>query len=297
MKNPNQTILVIGATGNQGGAIARNLLQRKNFIVRALVRDLNNPAAQILKQAGAELFQGDLNNSASIELAMQGVYGVFSVQGLKDGLQTEIAQGKAVADAAKKVGIQQFIYSSVGSSSVGSADRKTGIPHFESKFQIEEHIRSLDLPYTILGPVFFFFNYSRMRPTIENGALTMPLKPETKLQQLCEDDYGRIVAEIFEQPKAYLKRRFDVASVEMTMTEIADTFSRVLGKNVKYQQISFEDFEQKAGKETTAMYRWLENTGYKADLAELKREFQELTSLESYLRKHGWAKPAVSTAA
>lgn len=292
MENSNQkTILVIGATGHQGGAVARHLLQRKNFSVLAFVQDPNSPAAEALKQAGAELFQGDLNDSTSIESAMQGAYGVFSVQGLKDGLQTEIAQGKAVADAAKKAGVQHFVY-----SSVGSAERKTGIPHFESKFQIEEHIRSLNLPYTILRPVFFYFNYNRMRPMIEKGTLTMPLKPETKLQQLCEDDYGRIVAEVFEQPKTFLKRQFDVASVEMTMLETAATFGRVLGKNVEYQQISFEKFEQGAGKETMVMFQWMEAVGYQADLAELRREFHQLTSLASYLQEHGWTKPAVEAA-
>ena len=287
MTNPKQTILVTGATGNQGGAVARHLLQRRQFMVRAFVRDKNKLAAQALKQSGAELVEGDLNDRASIDRALQGITGVFSVQGFTDGQDVEIRQGEALAAAAKAMGIKHFVY-----SSVGGAERKTGIPHFDSKFQIEEFVRAIGLPYTIMRPVFFFFNYNMMRPMIENGALRQPLSPHTKLQQLSEEDYGIMVAEVFERPADFLNREKQVASVNMTMTEIAASFSRVLGKIVIYHQIPFEAFEHQAGKEVTTMYRWFERVGYDADLAELKRDFPEPTDFESYLRGHGWAKPA-----
>ncbi len=289
MENSNQTILVTGATGNQGGAVARHLLQRNNFTVRAFVRDQNKLAAQVLKQAGAELVVGDFNDRASLDRALQGASGVFSVQNFLHGLETEIREGKAVVDAAKAGGIQHFVY-----SSVGSAERNTGIPHFDSKFQIEEYIRAIGLPYTIMRPVFFFYNYNAMRPMVEKGTLSQPLSPETKLQQLSEEDYGEMVAEVFDRPVDFLNREQEVASVNMTMAEIAAAFSHVLGKTVKYQQIPFEVFQQQAGEEMTIMYRWFENVNYKADLAELKRDFPELTDFESYLRDHNWAKPAKS---
>ena len=127
---------------------------------------------------------------------------------------------------------------------------------------------------------------------IETGTLSQPLGPETKLQQLSEEDYGEMVAEVFERPTDFLNREQEVASVEMTMTEIAAAFSRVFRKTVNYQQIPFEAFEQQAGEEVTIMYRWFENVGYKADLAELKRDFPAPTDFESYLRDHDWAKPA-----
>ncbi|AGY58367.1 NmrA/HSCARG family protein [Gloeobacter kilaueensis] len=285
MENSDRIILVTGATGNQGGAVARHLLQHKNFTVRAFVRDENKPEAQALRRAGAKLVEGDLDDRASLDRALQGVYGVFSVQNFERGLDTEIREGKAVADAAKAAGIRHFLY-----SSVGSAERNTGVPHFDSKFQIEEHVRAIGLPYTIMRPVFFFYNYEQMRPLIEKGTLSQPLSPETKLQQLSEEDYGEMIAGVFERPAEFLNREIEVASVEMTMTEVAAAFSRVLAKTVQYQQIPFEAFEQQAGKEMTIMYRWFENVGYRADLAELRRIFSKLSSLESYLREKGWAK-------
>ncbi|MBN3906185.1 MAG: NmrA/HSCARG family protein [Nostoc sp. NMS1] len=287
--NAERIILVTGATGNQGGTVARHLLQRGKFKVRAMVRDQNKPAAQALQQAGAELVQGDFSDRTSLDRAVQGVYGVFSMQDFREGAEVEIRYGRALADAANAAGIEHFVY-----SSVGSAERNTGIPHFDSKFQVEEYIRSLSLPYTILRPVFFFYNYKMMRSTVEAGTLPQPLHPDTKLQQLSEEDYGAMVAEVFDRPSDFMKREIEVASVDMTMTEIAAAFSRVLGKPVNYQQIPFEAFEQQAGEEVTIMYRWFENVGYIADLAQLKRDFPAPINFESYLRDHGWAKPAES---
>jgi uncharacterized protein YbjT (DUF2867 family) len=281
MANSNQTILVTGATGNQGGTVARHLLQLGRFKVRAMVRDENKPAAQALKQAGAELVKGDFNDRASLDRAVEGAYGVFSIQDFREGAEVEISQGKAIADAAKASGIEHFVY-----SSVGSAERSTGIPHFDSKFQVEEYIRSIGLPHTILRPVFFFYNYNGMLPMVKNGTLPQPLSPDTKLQQLSEEDYGKMVAEVFERPADFANRAIEAASVEMTMPEIAAAFSRVLGRKVEYQQIPFEAFEQQAGEEVTLMYRWFENVGYSADFAQLKRDFSTMTDFESYLRDH-----------
>jgi uncharacterized protein YbjT (DUF2867 family) len=275
-------ILVTGATGNQGGAVARNLLQRGYFKVRAFVRDPNKPSAKALQQAGAELAVGEFGDRASLDRALKGVYGIFSVQNfVQEGLEAEIRDGKMVAAAAKASDIQHFVY-----SSVGSAERNTGVPHFDSKFQIEEYIRSLGLPYTIMRPVFFFYNYNGMRSMIEQGTLAQPLSPETKLQQLSEEDYGAMIANVFERPEEFMNREIEVASVEMTMPEIAIAFSRVLGKPVNYQQIPFEAFEQQVGEELTIMYRWFENVGYTADFAQLKRDFSAPIDFESYLHDH-----------
>jgi uncharacterized protein YbjT (DUF2867 family) len=292
MANLNQTILVTGATGNQGGIVARHLLQRGKFRVRAMVRDEHKPAAQALKQAGAELVIGDFNDRASLDRVLQDVYGVFSIQDFRDGAAVEIRQGKALAEAVKAAGVEHFVY-----SSVGGAERNTGIPHFDSKFQVEEYVRTIGLPFTILRPVFFFYNYNGMRSMVENGTLFQPPSPDTKLQQLSEEDYGKMVAEVFEHPADFTNRAIEVASVEMTMPEIAAVFSRVLGKPINYQQIPFEVFEQQAGEEVTIMYRWFENAGYTANLAQLKHDFSAPSDFEFYLRDRNWAEPVASVSA
>jgi uncharacterized protein YbjT (DUF2867 family) len=129
--------------------VARSLLKR-GFRVRAITRDTQKPEAQALAEGGAEVVRGDLNNRSSVDLALEGAYGVFSVQNFYEGgYEGEVRQGKTLADAAKAAGGRHVVY-----SSVGSAHRETGIPHFDSKGEIEEYKCQTDLPYTILRPVF-----------------------------------------------------------------------------------------------------------------------------------------------
>jgi hypothetical protein len=160
----NQVILVTGATGRQGGAVARSLLG-SGFAVRSLVRDPQKPGAEALAGAGTELARGDLDDPASIERALEGAYGVFSVQNFfQAGYEGEIRQGTSLADVAKAAGVSHFVY-----SSVGSAHRETGISHFESKRHVEEHVLSTGIPYTIVRPVFFMHNWDGTREQIIGG--------------------------------------------------------------------------------------------------------------------------------
>ncbi len=268
MNNTNKIILVTGATGNQGGAVIKNLFAQNKFSVRALVRNETSDKAKALESSGAELAEGDFDNAASLEKASQNVHGVFAMQDFKNGADTEIAQGKALVDAARKSGVEHFVY-----SSVGSAERNTGIPHFESKYKVEEYIRQIGLPYTILRPVFFMYNYNGMRQMIENGTLYMPLSAGKKLQQLSEDDYGKMMADVFADMDKFLGKEIEVASVDITMKEVAESFSSVLDKQISYQQIPFEDFQKQAGEEITTMFRWFENVGYNANLKSLEKTF------------------------
>ncbi|MBN9386330.1 MAG: NmrA/HSCARG family protein [Chitinophagaceae bacterium] len=281
-------ILVTGATGHQGGAVVRHLLQTGEFLVQALVRNKQGDKAQALMRAGAFLKQGDFNDRASLDAALQGVHGVFSIQDFREGPEVEVRQGITLADAAKAAGVSHFVY-----SSVGSAERNTGIPHFESKFKIEKHIRTLQLPYTIIRPVFFMYNYESMRQMIEGGTLYLPLSPDTVLQQLSEDDFGRMIVKVFQQPESYKDRSIELASTAITLLDVAAAFSQVMGKKTSYQQIPFGAFEQKAGEEVTTMFRWFEEVGYDADIKALSQEFGHLSNLETYLHRHDWAPPVL----
>jgi uncharacterized protein YbjT (DUF2867 family) len=279
-------ILVTGATGQQGGAVARNLLKQPGFTVRALTRDSAKPAARTLAQAGAELFRGDLDDSASLKRALEGTWGVFSVQSfVETGYDGEIRQGKAVTDAAKAAGVQHLVY-----TSVVSADQKTGLPHFESKWQIEQHIARSGLSHTILRPAFFMQNwYNYMREPILNGTLPLPLNQQTRLQQISVEDIGAIAAMAFQNPTKWSGRTIELAGEELTMQRVVETLSRVVGRNVRYVEVPWDQFRQSAGEELTRMYRWFNDVGYHVDIASLRKEYPKLANLEQVLRHQDWA--------
>jgi uncharacterized protein YbjT (DUF2867 family) len=263
--------------------VARNLLEW-GFAVRALTRDKDKAAARELADLGAEVFGGDLEDRASIEQALDGVYGVFSVQQfMETGVEGEVRQGVLLADAARAAGVEHFVY-----SSVGSAHRETGIPHFESKFEVEEHVRASGVPYTVLRPVFFMQNWEFMREPILGGTLPQPLDPNEPLQMIDADDIGVFAAMAFDDPERWIGREVDIAGDELTMPEIAGTLSRVIGHNVDYFQVPWEGFEEQMGEEYAVMYRWFNDHGYEANIAALRDEYPGLASFEQYLRGHGW---------
>ncbi|MFA9477396.1 NmrA/HSCARG family protein [Phycisphaerales bacterium AB-hyl4] len=287
--NQKPRVLVTGATGQQGGAVTRHLLKR-NFEVRALTRDPNKAAARSLTEQGVDVVQGDLNDRASVDNAINGVQGVFSVQSFWEvGFDGEVMQGKQLADAAKEANVEHFVY-----SSVGSAQHDTGIPHFDSKWQIEQHIREIGLPCTILRPVFFMDNWQMpmLRDMIFGGQLLQPLSPDTSLQQIAVDDIGAFAAMAFDDRDAWLGREVDLAGDELTMNDLVATFSRVIGRPVTYQQVPWDAFEQQMGPEYTVMYRWFEQVGYSADISALRQTHSGLKTLERFLSENNWQRAA-----
>lgn len=282
-RNAERLVLVAGSTGNQGGAVARSLLER-GFPVRALTRDTEKPEARALSEQGAEVVSGDMDDRSSMEQVLEGVYGVFSVQTFWEaGYDLEVRQGIMLADAAKAAGVRHVVY-----SSVGSAHRNTGIPHFDSKWEIEEHKRQAGLPYTILRPVFFMQNWEMMRDQILNGTLPQPLDPDKPLQQLNIEDIGAFAAMAFENPDQWIGREVDLAGDELTMPEVAETMSRVSSREISYYQVPWDEFREQMGEEFAVMYEWFNDVGYEADVATLRSEYPDLTTLEQYLRDHGW---------
>jgi uncharacterized protein YbjT (DUF2867 family) len=290
--NGGRVILVSGATGQQGGSVARNLLER-GFAVRALTRDTEKAAAKELVDLGAEVVSGDLEDRASIERVLAGVYGVFSVQQFWEvGVEGEVSQGILLADAAKEAGVEHLVY-----SSVGSAHRETGIPHFDSKWEVEEHVRASGVPYTVLRPVFFMQNWEMMREPVLGGTLPQPLDPDKPFQMIDAEDIGVFAARAFDDPESWIGREVDIAGDELTMPEIAGTFSRVIGRNVDYFQVPWDGFEEQMGEEYTIMYRWFNDYGYEANIAALRDEYPGLASFEQYLRDHGWENAEVPSEA
>ena len=190
MNTQDKIIVVFGATGQQGGATARHLLKH-GWQVRAVTRDLLKPAAQALVDAGAEVVSANMEDRTRLDKVLEGAYGVFSVQNFwlpEVGFDGEIRQGKNVADAAKAANVQHFVY-----TSVGGAERNSGIPHFESKWVIEQYLHELGLPATILRPVAFMDNFAGFGGP-RDGVLTSMTRAETPLQLIATDDIGGLAA-------------------------------------------------------------------------------------------------------
>ena len=291
MPNTDKTVLVTGATGRQGGAVIRYLLP-KGWKLRALTRNAASHAAQELVRQGVEMAQGDLEDPASIERAARGVYGIYSVQDFwAVGAKREVEQGKNLADAGKKAVVEHFVY-----SSVGGAERNSGVDHWESKWEVEKHIRSLGLPATILRPVGFMENYyvDQVEIGILKGKLMDPIRADKPYQTIATDDIGAFAALAFERPKEFIGLELEIAGSELTNPEAAKVFSRVLGKPVKFQRLPMPMVRLVLGKEMYRMFRWFNTTGFKADIAGLRRQYPEvhLHTLEEWLRNEGWQKRA-----
>jgi uncharacterized protein YbjT (DUF2867 family) len=284
-------VLVIGATGQQGGAAARALLDRGRA-VRALVRDEGKPAARLLRDAGATLVTGDLDDSRSVRSAMSSVSGVFLALNMMtgprvtmEGVAAEVRRGKAVADLAGQTGARHLVY-----SSIGGAAQHTGIPHVESKARIEEHIRALGLPATILRPVSFMDNFASLnRPVLDDGELvvSIPLRPQTRLPLVATRDIGVFAAIAFDHPGSYLGRELEVAGDCLTGPQIAEAFGRACGLRARFRQLPIEQLRA-FDVEVARMFEWMDSRAAEPDIAGLRAEHPGLMTLETWLRCSGW---------
>jgi uncharacterized protein YbjT (DUF2867 family) len=232
MNRSDRTILVTGATGHQGGAAARHLLD-EGWNVRALVRDAEKPEALALADAGAELFLGDLDDAASLEAAVWGAYGVYSVQ-VPSTIEAEIAQFRHFASAAKNADVKHFVYSSV----IG-ADRESTLPWVAAKTENEHYLRSLDVPMTIWRPVTFMDNwFDRQRDSILGGRLAGVEPSDVLHQWIAVDDIGRFIALAFAHPEVWLGRTTEIAGDELSGRQAAAVLSRTIGVPVAYEQVA-----------------------------------------------------------
>lgn len=271
------TVLVTGATGSQGGAVARELLDA-GWQVRGLTRDVTRDAARELELLGADMVEGDLDDRDSLDRAVEGCYGVFSVQQFwEHGVDGEVRQGRNLADAAAAAGVQHYVQ-----SSVGGAERDTGIPHFDSKWEIEQHLEGLDLPVTVLRPVFFMNNFEGMRDSIREGTLSMPLPPDAPLQMIAVRDIGRYTGVVLENPAEFVGAATELAGDELPMDQVAETFSQALGREVRYEPVPLDAVDSD---ETRVMFKWFVEEGYQADVASLRSTIPDLLDLRTWIEE------------
>jgi uncharacterized protein YbjT (DUF2867 family) len=292
--NTDKTVLITGATGQQGGAVIRHMLAT-GWNLRALTRNSSSDTALSLARQGVELAQGDLEDLASLEHAAYGVYGIYSVQNFWTvGANREVQQGKRLADVAKKAGVEHFVY-----SSVGGAERNSGIGHWATKWEVEQYIRQLGLPATMIRPAAFMENYYleqteigispftreqilellQSKTSLLQGKFMDAVRADKPYQTIAVDDIGAFVA-------------LEIAGSELTNQEAAEVFSRVLDKPVEFQELPMPVVQSVLGEEYYQMYRWFNEVGFQANIEELRRRYPEvhLHTLEEWLRREGWQK-------
>jgi uncharacterized protein YbjT (DUF2867 family) len=274
-----RTVLITGVTGHQGGAVAQ-ALNASGFRVRGLTRKPESEHATALARQGVNLVKGDLDDEATLRKALTDVWGVFGVQNSWEaGVEREEAQGKRLATLAREAGVEHYVY-----TSVGSAHKRTGVPHFDNKWRIEETVRGLRFPsHVILRPVFFMENL--LAPySLRGDTLSSPLGPGTKLQMIAVSDIGWFGARAFTDAAALNRREIDIAGDVRTMPEAAEILTEALGRPIVFARTPIEQVRQYSG-DTALMVEWFERVGYSADIAGLEREFgRALTRLPGWAR-------------
>ncbi|MEU6319351.1 NmrA/HSCARG family protein [Streptomyces sp. NPDC047009] len=253
-----EPILVLAATGGQGRAVTDALLGR-GAPVRALVRDTGHRRARELADRGVDVVAGSLGDRTSLAAAMNGVRGVFAfTTPFEAGVEAEVAQGRAILAAASEKRVPHLVF-----SSVAGADQDSGVPHFESKARIEQELASGDVPYTILGPTYFFDNALGGAERIRSGILDLPLPADRPLQQLARPDLGAFAAEVLLSPAAYTERRIELAGDAPTPAQMAAALSAALGHEVRHEQVPLEAIESP---DMHAMWTFLNGPGYRVDV-------------------------------
>ncbi|MFU8868719.1 NmrA/HSCARG family protein [Natronococcus sp.] len=245
------SVLVVGSTGTQGGAVARHLLEREVDVL-ALTRDHNSERAHALAEHGAEVVEADIGERNSIEPLVEQADGVFLMTNFwEHGFDDEVDQGRNVVELAADIGTDHLVF-----SSVGGADRETGIPHFDSKWEIED------------------------------GTLAMGLEPHVPLQVLDIEDLGAFVAEVFAEPDRYTGEAFELASDELPLRAMAVRFADALGFDVRARHLSIEDVREGQGEEFAAMFEWFNEAGYESPIDELQADHDvDFNRLEEYLER------------
>jgi uncharacterized protein YbjT (DUF2867 family) len=264
----NKTVLITGATGKQGGAIAHELLRAGGFNVRAMTRKPDSDAAKALTKAGAQVVVGDLDDAESLKNALDGAWGVFAMANTWEaGVEKEEEQGKRLATLAKEKGVEHYVY-----SSVGSAHRKTGVPHFDNKWRVEETVRSLKFPSTvILRPVYFMENL--LSPWTLNGdKLMIALPPTTRLQMIATEDIGKLGARAFTHAAEMNGQAIDMAGDAVTFPEVASILSEALGKPLTFVQTPIEAVRQQS-EDMALMLEWFTKVGYNADIEGVQKKY------------------------
>jgi len=288
-----QTVLVTGATGAQGGSVARHLLRSGKYNVRCLTRKTTSDKARALQQAGAQVVAGDLNDRASLQTAMAGCEAVFALTNWWELFDSskEVAQGRNLVDAAQESKVPRFMFSTLpGAKEISGG--KIPVPHLDSKKEIEDYCRSRKMNAIYFNVAFYFENFItfQMLQRRPDGSLAFGFpQGDTPLAGVGVEDLGGVVAAALERFNDYAGQTIGVVGEDAPCSHYADVITRVLGRKAVYQHIprdQYASFPFPGAEELAAMFDF--NRQYllhrKADVEQSRQLYPAMQNFETWLK-------------
>lgn len=280
----NQTIVVLGATGLQGSHVARRLLA-EGWPVRAVTRKPGSEKAVALSVLGAEIVQADMGDRDSLLPVFKGAYGVFSVQNpIISGIQGEIRQGKNVGDAARQAGIEHVVYASAGTGARG-----TGVPSWESKMVVEDYLKALDVPLTVLRPKAFMelMTEKKFFPAVSTWQVMPRLMGSTRnVGWISAGDLAIIVGKAFAAPERFIGRELHLASDVQSIDNCRMIYQEVLGRKPPRYPMPAWMFTRFGfiGEDLSTMWRWLQANTIDLDTQPTLALYPDALSVRAWLQ-------------
>lgn len=287
-------VLVIGATGQQGGALVDNLLAHEHN-VRAVTRDPTKQAATKLKERGVDVRKGDLDKPDTIGSAAKGVDVAFLVTTpYEDGPDAETKQGISGVDALVKADVPHIVY-----ASVADADKETGVPHFESKMKVERHLADQKVGYTIVAPVFFRENLigPAFLDGVRKGKLAMAMPRDRPLQNVSVPELGAFYRDVVEDHEALHRQRINIASDETSPADMARSITAASGRQVEAEVVPLDALREQ-NEDWALMFEWFDQKGYTADIEGLREAHPNVpwTDFDTWALNQDWAQLKVAQA-
>ena len=287
-------VLVVGATGAQGGSVASHLLNRARFDVRALTRNPGSAAAQKLRARGAEVVQGELADRGSLRAALKGVDAVFGVTSFWEHFEKEPEHGRNLINAIAGADVEHFVFSSLPSVAKWSND-ELQCPHFDQKYELEEYARTLGIPSTFVHVAFYYDNFFTFFPPRKNGDGAYHFgfpQGDVPLAAVAAEDVGGVVATIFERPEELLGKTVGIVGDDLEPAAYAAAMSRASGKSITYESIPrevFATFPFKGAADLADMFEFNRRRypNRAADLEQSRALYPRMQTFEQWVAKRG----------
>jgi uncharacterized protein YbjT (DUF2867 family) len=284
-----RTILVVGATGAQGGSVAHHLLQSNGFTVRALTRHADSEKAKALAAAGAQLVTGDLDDKESLHRALEGCDGVFGVTNFWEHFEKEYNQGINLVDAVAASGVKQFVFSTLPYISQ-LTNGQLPVTHFDTKGRLQEYARSKKSDTTFVHLAFYYENFFSFIPLTKESdgvySFAFPME-DAPMAAVSVGDVGGILLPVFQNPEAYAGATIEAVGEFATCSTYADIMSKVSGKKIVYRHVpreTYAAFPFPGAEEMANMFTYYKNyLPYRQGLENSKKLYPGLKSFEQKL--------------